>query len=383
MRPHGPDLAEKGCEGNPRWAEKRTHESLPRPSTAIPVHELGDGRPLESSRLKGIHAKPWNGTGHLTELPHLLESVEVDGIPWNQARMKNEAQTFLCVLAAALAVSWAPVQQTCSSCQEGICMDSPPRTVPMTPPNPGGLPTVFHNDQTLVWKQQGIQWCLYRRTTYCLVLIYKDCDLKDIEIWEPIGYKDEPVSPPNCYTPTPGADPLAGNPLRNSCCNSPGPDGVPTPGGPEISGWNCHGYSLGFTPGSPKLPTTPVTPAPYMPPGTTPITPRGSAGGHANNPGPITGSSAYSLMVEGCPEPPPPGTVVMVYEVPTGKDGKPDQSKRKAVHSATSNGDGTYKTKNGNTAAKPNASKAEAIDTYVNNKPAGTTRITVSYQKVP
>ena len=62
-----------------------------------------------------------------------------------------------------------------------------------------------------------------------------------------------------------------------------------------------------------------------------------------------------------------PDRTVIMKRGPKKPDGKVDKAKSRPVHGAVSNGDGTYKSKNGHQNLKPNASKGEAFDGY---KPA-------------
>lgn len=180
----------------------------------------------------------------------------------------------------------------------------------------------------------------------------------------PGGDADKVVNPP----PSGGAAPL--------------PATTPAPAGPQVTKI-CHTTAF-FPCPFPYPPNTPPPPAPTLPgviqPGGTAV-PDDAASA-------ISGSNGYE-QVE-CTDPPAEGVVVMIYcstvaPGPPDSDGNYplDPDSTHAVHSAVSNGDGTYMTKNGRNKKDESASKEKAIDTYTDDDASdGEVCYEVCFQKV-
>ena len=266
---------------------------------------------------------------------------------------------------------------TCTNCVGGVCWSSTPTVIPSPPGNgyPWADPLVQSPDGTfeipnwsIVQRFEGNQWCIYYIDAICRWVRMLNCHGRPFYVWEVIGTREELGE---CF-PVPSPDPRLENP-------APPGGGAPVviPAGPSTgSMWNCHAASTGLGPGAPTPPqpqclpaprgsnTTPYTPKPTVPTGST-----GFWDGYGTS---ITQNPCWREFE--CPDASAEaGTVVLLWRAPKNRDGSRDTSKARPVHSARSNGNGSYQSKNGGRPLNSAATKQQAFGEYEEHSSAAET----------
>lgn len=255
-----------------------------------------------------------------------------------------------------------PAQPACADCDSAtfICNDNPAKV---------GDQKIIQTGKSL-WLPDGADcWKLYEIDFEIEEITLTLCDLSKLVVWRvnniylfateyryclsvgvPVPAFPEKFDPGNIGNPYP----VSGQP----------PGATPPSLGPTLSK-NCHGVSLGFCPPFSLPPGTPGPPGPSTPGAAIP-----AGGTWINDPTPVTGGPSRQ-QVE-CVEPPDGGVIVMVYcakELPgptlPGAPPLVDPATISAVHSATSNGDGTYTSKNGMREKDGMATEEEAFGEYL------------------
>lgn len=243
----------------------------------------------------------------------------------------------------------------CVNCVNGICQDSAPEADNGTPYTPGTY---------VMWIGNGSNVSLCYVTVHGRKVILKTCGGKELAVIQIIGYTTTQAKTPS------------GVPIIYPA-SSPAVNGYPMAiNGPTTGTWppttpyrnigtNCHAEALGVGQGlaggqdatTHPAPTTP----PVVPPGAVPTT---GAGFWVEDPAAAYKDPCWHRCTS-CGAPPPPhpaGRVVIWYSAPT-TGSQTDHSKGTALHSATSNGNGSYTSKNG--ASENNSAETE---TNLDNK---------------
>lgn len=256
--------------------------------------------------------------------------------------------SLLCAVPASRATAAAT---GCNDCRRGVCYDTAPTTdnVIGSPPRP-----------RIMWTYDGSNVSLKYVTTHMRKVIMKTCAGKEFVAYQVVYITFSPVPDQNQL---PIVLPV-GSPQVNAypkAVNGPS-TGVWPPPGPYVNvGSNCHAETLGLGAGTAQPP--PSTPPPTPPPGAT--VPTGGEGFWVEDAAPVFTDPCWSRCTT-CSEPPPPrpqGAVVVWYVAPEAR-GQTDHSKGTPLHSATSNGDGTYTSKNGSEAKKSNENESHLDAEY-------------------
>ncbi len=192
------------------------------------------------------------------------------------------------------------------------------------------------------WVQDGNTdvWCLNEWHAKRKVVIYKTCSGEYITTNKTIGYEQHP-QPGRCRTfPLNAPIQVLLGPWQigqgDTLVNPAPVGGFPTAPGnlpptPRTGWWggNCHGWSL-TPPPNPSAPT--------------PDNPTAAEAGAVEE---VVSGPCFEPIECGPNQTPPPGSIIMVYEMGPDKEGLPDASSAKGIHSARINADGTYSSKNG------------------------------------
>ncbi len=252
----------------------------------------------------------------------------------------------------------------CENPRHGVCWDHPSEV--------GDRLEMEISPIIFVWCEEPVGsgcYCLYQLVRWFRVLKYPlingqgDVQVRQLAWLEWRKVKD--ASGEVTYKPADGGTaPYSNNP---DCYNVPAGPGQPPPTYPiGAAESNCHGAAM------PPV-NMPSNPPPTPPPGRP-----GSVGTPAPNPSTgavINGDEAEKVISKsGCFEAiecsppashPPSGTILMIYTAPKKPDGEPDHGKATPQHSFTSNGDGTYDSKDGPSGAVDDGSYDDAVGDYL------------------
>lgn len=250
------------------------------------------------------------------------------------------------------------------ACTAGICDGS---GVVLSSP-------VWVANWSTIWRKVGNLWCLYSIDA-CVRYISKPmCSgAGTVEMAQVLAFAERLCScvPEHLINSGDGG---------GICLNPPLAPGQPPTAPPNISnscGWNCFAGVTGQGPGA-LAPNSPVLPP--HPTGASPIVTTGSDGFWLETPKSIVNNPCWEICEPQYPE--PAGTVIIVYRAKIGVNGSPQSDGGMPEHAVTSNGDGTYKSKNGTAPLKNSATSAEAFGEY-ETVTDGTVTYRVCYRKRP
>lgn len=287
----------------------------------------------------------------------------------------------------------AESEPVCSDCQLGICRSVPPTVAGPssgTGVGPNGIQHGYFDPPVYEWRPIGNNcYRLYVVGYTRQVLIFTDCDGNEIPTYRYLRIFYDPESITYCEGLPVSSLPTIPEVIKNSIHNPPtevtGPNGPVT--GPPIDNWtpgsmvyNCHAVSFGCGPGQipgnalpppsdlPPLPASQIPPTPVI---GIPIPQTGGGPGLWINHPPATAIPAGAGFGLGecdpVSTPPPVGHIVLVMCAPRMVPGPVvDYEKAIAVHSSTSNGDGTYKSKNGRNPLLTGGGYPETSGVYTN-----------------
>lgn len=302
--------------------------------------------------------------------------------PSGRARSRSLAQargsthtiallTLISVLAAFSA--WAHAQQStpgCLPCVGGVCYANPPGAV-----TSNELEVL---DQRTAWRPMPDGTvCLCRINLIGRKVVLRNCSNLPFVV--------------NQYFYVQVVELLSGPIDPNSVAGAGGPGTVPDTGlnGPSTGGpwpptwppasvtWNCHSQAIGLGPGTPAPLPASTPPPPSQFPGAEPVNPSGSGSGQGGpgggyfTPDPTDvyrtncwrDCFVYQIPPPNPPNGPPAGTVLVWYKAPI-ENKEPNYSNATPLHSATSNGDGTYTSKNGTEPLRDQESYGHLEQTY-------------------
>lgn len=262
------------------------------------------------------------------------------------------------VLAATLHAS--PVSSVCTHCVNGICQD----TAPAADNN-----TVIVRKPVTMWVASGNSVALTNVSQVQRKVVLKTCTGLKFEAFQLVGLISVPVRSPVTHQPIIlplNAPEVAQHPAVNGpSTGNPWPPPFPY----NNLGTNCHAETLGIGQGQPSgggattmPPATP--PPPPLPPTNPPAVPTTGAGFWLNDPAAAFKDPCWHRCTN-CGAPPPnhpAGRVVIWYSAPEGA--QTDHGHGTALHSATSNGNGTYSSKNGASANSSSKTEAELDGQY-------------------